>query len=311
MQFDTIVHDVINIGSSNKEEPMLHIAFGVDEKFLRPAGVVISSILKTNSNKKLKFHIFINEISDDSIERLKNIDANITIHIFNDSRFKGLQEKENLPISMYYRIIVPYILHSVTDKVLYLDADLLCVGKLDELMNHKFKNNEISCVVNHKSLDVDNVNYIGIKDKTHYFNSGVMLINTIAWVENDIFKEFSTLIKIRDFKYPDQDVLNIILEGKVKYLNQIYNNFMEDVNVGDETVFIHFTGTPKPWQLWYEKSDIYDVFYSDSPWHDVPYDIPRTARQMRIYAKKLSKQGKLLSGYIWKLKYLIYKITEK
>ncbi|MEM7993182.1 glycosyltransferase family 8 protein [Morganella morganii] len=307
----SIVKNRIDIDSHADGEPLLHIAFGVDENFIRPASIVILSILKANKNKKLKFHVFISKISNNSVRKLSELCADISIHVFDDARFKEMQERENLPISMYYRIIVPYILKDETEKVLYLDADLLCVCNIDDLINYTFKYDKLACVVNHKTIDEDNVNSLELKDKTHYFNSGVMLINTLPWVNVDILSLFSCKISSRDFKYPDQDVLNIILENRVVYISQVFNNFMEDVKSGDETVFIHFTGSPKPWQMWYEKSNIYDAFYNDSPWSDIAYDSPKTSRQMRIYSKKLSKAGMLKLSIYWKIKYFINKLSGK
>ncbi|MDC9591620.1 glycosyltransferase [Xenorhabdus sp. XENO-10] len=307
-----IIKETIKIGSVNNSDSVLDIAFGVDENFLKPAGIVISSILKCNNVNLLRFHIFVNEINKNEVNRYKKINgkADVTVHVFDDGIFKDMQERENLPKSMYYRLVAPHIISELSDKVLYLDADTLCLNKIDELINFRFDNN-VACVINHKSIDISSLNGIDIKNEDFYFNSGVMLINIPVWIRNCVLNDFLSLIGKKKYNYPDQDVLNVILEGKVSYIDGKFNRFMEDVTAGDDTVFVHFTGAPKPWQAWYEKGDIYDSFYNSSPWSGIPYDLPITSRQMRIYSKKLKKQKKIVAGYYWFFKYLFNKILKK
>lgn len=62
------------------------------------------------------------------------------------------------------------------------------------------------------------------------------------------------------FKYPDQDVLNILLQDKVIFLPRPYNTIytikseLKDKShkkysniINDNTILIHYTGATKPW----------------------------------------------------------------
>ena len=42
----------------------INIGYGIDENFIRPMGISMTSIVKNNIDKKIIFHIFIDKISD-------------------------------------------------------------------------------------------------------------------------------------------------------------------------------------------------------------------------------------------------------
>ncbi|MGC6761959.1 glycosyltransferase, partial [Escherichia coli] len=57
----------------------------------------------------------------------------------------------------------------------------------------------------------------------------------------------------------DQDVLNVLLNGKVKFISEKYNTRYSinyelkdkvDNPVNDDTVVIHYVGPTKPWHEW-------------------------------------------------------------
>lgn len=59
----------------------------------------------------------------------------------------------------------------------------------------------------------------------NYFNAGVMFINTSEWKKNNITQKALEMINSgKVYRYADQDVLNILLNGRVHYLDKKYNN---------------------------------------------------------------------------------------
>ena len=96
---------------------------------------------------------------------------------------------------------------------------------------------------------------IGMKTNK-YFNSGVLLLNISKYLKNDIGIKALLLLKNNQYKYMDQDVLNILLEGKCSYDPDItYNCTMSVTNdkyqkyFDDGIKIVHFTGDKKPWKL--------------------------------------------------------------
>lgn len=235
----------------------LHIALAIDDDFVKPASIAISSVIFNNPDKKLCFHIFTTEINESNLGKIKEINIGtsaIKIHIFSDDFFSNYQTKDSLPKSMYYRLMIPYILNSNISKVLYMDADIVCTSPIDELIRLDLGSYKIAACVD--GYVAENEKYylenIGVINPSNYFNSGVMLINVEQWNEFNVLDKFNALILKRNYTYPDQDVLNIILQNEVLFLDGKFNTFSthngkykNDLKY-DYIVFLHFAGPLKP-----------------------------------------------------------------
>lgn len=83
------------------------------------------------------------------------------------------------------------------------------------------------------------------------------------------------------YKYPDQDVLNLILRDDLELLSQRFNTVYTLKNelydsthqkyqqvITPETVLIHYTGVSKPWHAWanYPASQPFYKALMQSPW---------------------------------------------
>ncbi|MEB0233451.1 glycosyltransferase, partial [Undibacterium sp. 10I3] len=58
-----------------------------------------------------------------------------------------------------------------------------------------------------------------------YFNSGVMLINVQRWLAAEITQAtIASILKDgKSFRFPDQDALNVVLDGRVKFIERKWN----------------------------------------------------------------------------------------
>ncbi|EMH8921514.1 glycosyltransferase family 8 protein [Proteus mirabilis] len=288
-----------------------NIAYSVDNNFIKYAIISIISIIK-NDKEKYHFHIFYSNISDDNLDKIKKLELEgcaLTLYKINVNIFKNMQVKENLPISMYFRLIIPQVLHPFINKVLYLDADIICINKLSDVFSYNLKN-KIAGVINHVYID-PYVSSLSLNNTEYYFNSGVMLINTEEWKSNKILEKFLIKINESNYKYPDQDVLNILLENKILYLDGKYNRFIENVRKNDNTTLIHYTGTPKPWKAWYNNDDFFYRYFIISPWKEESLELPETYKQAKIYSTKLFKDNKFINAIYWRVIYCYWKIIGK
>ncbi|MDE9478541.1 hypothetical protein KKI90_15380 [Xenorhabdus bovienii] len=299
-----------DIISGEADSDIFHIAFGVDEAFIKPAGVNIHSIVANNQIQFFHFHLLITHIKDFDLNRLKQIpekNCTITLYWFDEEIFKSFQEKDELPISMYYRLLAPEILKDITDKVLYLDADMLCLSEISKLKGIEFGTNVV-CAVHDDCVDKGHIKSLNLNTGSLYFNSGMLFINIPLWISNNVFDRFLVKIEQRNYLFPDQDVLNIILQGSVIYLPKEFNFFSSQINDFEKNiVFLHFAGTPKPWKSWCKNADFYLEFYRRSPWKDIPIELPVTYKQSKMYSKKLLSDKNYIAGFSWYVKYLIGK----
>lgn len=100
-------------------------------------------------------------------------------------------QNSNWNLSIYYRAIAPYVLHGKIKRALYLDADILCLGNLNDLfiMNLPSVVGVVEDGLGRKSKKKLLLG-LGIPSHENYFNSGVMLIDIDRYVEEDILTKF-------------------------------------------------------------------------------------------------------------------------
>lgn len=59
-----IVREKIIYGQIYEQNNSFHIVFGIDDDFVRPLGVLMTSIIENNKNEKIEFHIISKYISE-------------------------------------------------------------------------------------------------------------------------------------------------------------------------------------------------------------------------------------------------------
>lgn len=127
--FENVVKSKLHLGDNKING--FHIAFGISKTFTYPVGILITSILENNKEININFHIFIdNKIDDKELSRfkeiIKNYNVNIVIYEIDNSEFLNLDDRE-FTIAAYYRFAIPYQLKDITDKYLYIDADMILI----------------------------------------------------------------------------------------------------------------------------------------------------------------------------------------
>ena len=127
------------------------IAVCTDKNVVRAMGVLLFSILQNNPSR-FAFHIFFRGKLD-SENKIKiqylseKFHVPIVIYFMKDEMLYDLHKTENISITTYYRLLMPYVLEEEgVTKVLYLDVDMLCKGNIEELFSIDMQKN-VACVV--------------------------------------------------------------------------------------------------------------------------------------------------------------------
>lgn len=251
------------------------IAIGVDNAYVLPACVVIISLEKNKKpDTEYIYHFFCTEQWDDvslsQVTRLKAVFPQIKLNILSvpDQMFKnarmGLLGFYST-VATYLRLFLPYFLKDI-DKCIFLDADIVVLGDLQELYNiditdeyvagvRDFRVSTTKVEERKKILQIDSMNT--------YIYGGVLLMN-LKKIREDFIIE--TFINDMEYGYPleDQDIINKRFYGKIKKIPVKYNllnRFLyrgdvlrgdvysaKDIQEGVECpVIIHFPGERKPW----------------------------------------------------------------
>lgn len=325
MQLLEIIEDrSIFIGrkSPYPSEKEMHIGYGIDNNYVRCMGASIASICSNNRQENFIFHILASGLNQDSVAKIKQMadDFNINIYLYhiNNDIFKKLPTQTHLPLPTYYRFILPLLLD--IPQILYIDADIICLGNIRYLFDEDMEDKVILAVPDSELLAAKRNEVLELKNHI-YFNAGMLLIDIKKWNNNQVMdKVIEVLIKNpKKFRYLDQDALNLILTGKVKYLGKEWN-YINTANMKDDTIkLLHFAAHPKPWNIAWEKSilcndftrNIYRNYENLSPWKNSEPVEPQNYKEMKIYAHCLLKTGLYKEGVFWYIKYLAAKTKFK
>jgi lipopolysaccharide biosynthesis glycosyltransferase len=309
---------------------MIPVVFAINNNYVKQLSTVIISILK-NTKSDIEFNVLETDISDENKNILSGITKNINFidmkKVIENSKHNGrggggedfekyMSRRQNykyVSIETYFRFFIPEIFTKY-DKVLYLDADILVLGDISKLYNEDISNEYAGVVYDlwiHFSLQEGQhlfeqpktfsdyfQNTLKLKNSPFkYFNAGVLLFNVAKMRQDNIVESLWSYTKENSPLYfQDQDVLNVILEGHVKFLD-IKWNVLKDINIFDNILrdpalkkavrsvkpaIVHYVGENKPW------------LYKDFHYYKYPY-----IKQWWNYYRK--------SPFFEKNQYYIYK----
>lgn len=169
------------------------------------------------------------------------------------------------------------------DRLVLLDADMLSLQNMDELMQLELPNQDWvaachACICNPQKIKhypahwvPENCSYTGatsiepahINEKSNYFNSGLIVLTPDQAKFDAMIKYLNSISDLNIYPFPDQDFLNEIFQEKWKPISYVYNALktlqwahepMWDIN---QVKNVHYILT-KPWDI-----DIDDQGLSD------------------------------------------------
>ncbi|MCG8708349.1 lipopolysaccharide 1,2-glucosyltransferase [Brenneria sp. 4F2] len=323
---DTIIERTIDIIGNDTDSNFFNIAYGIDKNFIFGAAISATSIV-INNDIPLTFHLFTDYVDDDIVHRFTTM-ANkfhVNVHLYkvNTAQLADLPQNR-WPCSAYFRLIAFDYLSDAIDTLLYLDADVMCKGSIKELSKLEFNLSICAVVPDIKETQKQCATRLEKPEiEEHYFNSGVMFAHLNNWKINQLTQK--TLLFIKEntaLKYPDQDALNILLYRKTIILPRKFNciysikSELKDKThqdykkiISDESIFIHYVGTTKPWSEWgqYPSTIFFKQAYEQSTWQDVPLAKAVTPIQWKKKSKHEFRKGKFINGIVSRIKYMSIK----
>ncbi len=314
LNLQAIQSSVINDSHSDR-----HVFFGVDSKFISHSLITVMSIIEHANDSVYQFHIVSSDFGEKSVEQFSEVLAGkkhgLTVHHVGDDLFGSLPTTDLFTRATYYRLLAPHLVPDAA-HILYLDADMVCIKSLEVLWSYPVREpNIVAFVVSeNESLQPMLAANVGL-ESPHYFNAGMMLINVQKWNLSSISEKALHVLTTapKRLRYLDQDALNIVLQGKVHYVERRFNHIEMlshdeqgySRDVPDDTCIIHYAGADKPWQQWNQQRvcQHYQKIYRRSPIAAQPFDSPQTPDQAKKMYKKMFRTHQILKGVYWRFKY--------
>lgn len=258
------------------------VVFAANNNFVPMLCTAIHSLMY-NANPNFNYDIVV--LESDIENKHKNILRkslvkynNVSLRFYNAlSLIDGfdLKAKNHITVETFFRFLIQKILLDYK-KVIYLDCDLVIEEDISKLYSIDINQYYLAATLDPDFIgqvngaDIKTLSYtknkLNLKDPYKYFQAGVLLLN-IANMRKAYTLEEWLKFCLEDYKYSDQDVLNIYCQGKVKYLDMNWNVlhdcskyrvnyviklapnyiYQEYMTAREKPFIIHFAGFLKPW----------------------------------------------------------------
>lgn len=319
-----------------KNKIEIPIFFSTDDNYVPFLTVALHSIIE-NASKEYDYRIIVlnSGITDENVAKILKLenenfkiefaDVNEKINDITAKLTNGLRDYYSN--SIYYRIFIPSLFPEFK-KALYLDADIVVVDDISKLYFEDIGENLVGAITDdvvnaNDSFKKYAVSVLGIKPE-NYFNSGILVMNLEKFREENVESKFVHLLSKYNFDTiaPDQDYLNYLCRGKVKYIHKGWDKMPvtgEDINEEDLHL-IHYNMFQKPWHYsdvpyerffweYAKKSTFYeditkmkDAYTAEQRQNDDLAGIDLVKRSERIMDSKATFEFVLEDKYFEKLK---------
>ena len=336
--------------SKSQRDQAIVLALSCDAAFAAHSGVVIQSILSfAKKDQPLEFYILDGGVRKIDRFRLNSLvrgypRASLTMIDVSDS-FDSVSCSQymNYGRANYYRLLLPGLLPD-KDRVLYLDSDLIVRYDLASLFFLDMQGYPIAvcedlgmkamvggsdrapedfAAMPAKDYLLDHLE-IGDDFISTYFNSGVMLMDLDELRNSDFDRQVDRLLQKHRgaFWFVDQDLLNIVFQGRYRALDLIWNFQTCDVNwlkkyipdvvetyekAQERARIIHYVGMGnKPWS---NPDGQYSHYYwqqlRDTPWYEEVFAGHIAKKRLGECEKAMEgrlnlKMKELMARYSWR-----------
>lgn len=209
---------------------------------------------------------------------------NVSIRFFNiaeQTKSYSFNFRSGYTAESFYRIMMIELLKEY-EKIIYLDCDVIALTDLSELYKIDISNYLVAA-----ARDIDGIsnwyfnhdgrrdymsNVMGLKDCGEYFQSGVMLFNLTQWRSTYSIEQILDVACADYIVWGDQDVLNILCKGKVKYLDMKWNTI---VDVQDQVNDLFIYGRPELLDAYFEARRAPKIVHygGSKPWRQFQVDM--------------------------------------
>lgn len=328
------------------------VVFAADKTYLPMLCVCLRSLVNC-ADPDRNYHIYILHTELDNVCRQTFLKAFLVENVRVEFVDVGphvygyrLRAKEHITKETYYRFLI-LDLFKGCQKVVYLDTDIIVRRDIAQLYDTQLGDCLIAAAVDAdfagqcNGANMDTAHYcakvLKLSSPSAYVQAGVIVFHVSEMRKTIRVRKLMRMAEHGNYMYSDQDILNIVCQGRIKLLDMAWN-VMADSGRGRADVIrqaprsilqdyerarkdpyiIHYCGSVKPWK--YPGGDFAEEFWEaarQTPYYEQLLGImagqesrdtvlERTVGMLRTAAKKILPQGSRIRRSIgrlyWKLK---------
>lgn len=259
------------------------IAVAANDYFVPYCATFLNSVAEHSScQKNYDIILLSQDVSDENVKKIKTMLSpwkNISMRVVDPSvlidqytfHIRGHFSKET-----YYRLVLPELLPNY-DKVLYMDSDMIAQDDVAKIYDESVDGfllaacHDADTAGLYNGYEKDKKEYtdkiLKLKEPYQYFQAGVLLLNLKEFRKRYTTKEILDFAVSEDWQLLDQDILNKLCEGSVKYIDMSWNVMVDFGGVRIKQIIalaprwlnemyhearknpriIHYAGPQKPW----------------------------------------------------------------
>ncbi|MBC5717638.1 DUF4422 domain-containing protein [Flintibacter faecis] len=251
--------------------------------FVPYASVFIKSVINNSASiNNYDIIIFEHDITDDNKRLMKKMAegyTNVSIRFYNaQPLLKNVDlfvNSANQSIVAYYRLLAPYILKHY-DKAIVMDCDIVAKTDIAKLYAIDVKDYCMAAALDvvwqgwyngDKEIQKYCKKILTLSNPYEYVNTGVVLFNLEKCRKTICKEELLKIAQSHKFIVQEQDVLNLVFDGKIKFIDIAWNMYaMVAPNIKDtidsfapiaakrdyhdaheRPFLLHWAAQPKPW----------------------------------------------------------------
>lgn len=305
---------------------MLYVCYSINDFAVMEAGISMLSFLMNNPGYDPEELFFIdygiapahkdvlNGIAGRYGKRITYLNGRpVTSQI--KSRFPNLRSWSGT-MAPNAKAFLDKILPEYVERVLFLDADTLVMGSIEDLQHLDMGGAALGAVPqNTTTASLRKGDFALYSGSDIYFNSGVLLYDLAVWRREDCYSMVIDILQKKKQLYsPDQTLLNNAIPARLQYqLPLKYNHLTHYVHPRQERpsllegnvhtpeeiedairrpVIMHCTGGDHQARPWHKgcrsyRKEEYLRYKALSPWKDVPlrYDYRKTMKRKGLVGK--------------------------
>ena len=263
------------------DDTRMNVLVSVNDSYVMPLAVMLGSLLKTNDAAQVTVWLLHLGLSEASLDAVRGVvegpGAELVAVPLDDALFEGYPTANYISKETYLRLLAGEVLPPELHRILWLDADMLVRGSLDELYRADFGDNALVACGHGEDLPGsmrEHCEELGMAPN-EYINAGMLLINLDAWRALDLRAKAEELVQLGiKLSYADQDMVNLIFGGRIALVDDRVYNLRTNQPFSPEQLaearsqarIIHYCGVRKPWALSdLQLSDLWRDAYAQSP----------------------------------------------
>lgn len=284
-----------------------------NDKYVPHVATTLTSIFENNKEMSFDIHIMATDITENNYNKLKSFVQSYNNHL--DLKVIKTNELEiDLSVCGKWGIFPSLKLYAADlypniNKMLYIDADMICLGSIKELEHIDMQNYYIAAATDEQGSE-NHKKRLGLSTDALYCCAGLVWFNLKKWRTDNIrkkcFEYFNNPQNKDIIKFGEQDVLNKVCLGHIYELPITYNMFSfywlhhgrniperykkQMTEFKKRPIIIHFIDSCKPWfkDCLNPQKKYYWKYHAMTPWAKEKYGYsPNYKGMFQLYKNKV------------------------